>query len=117
MGLRIAAIEGREVLDSPGSPTAAVDVTPAHGTGGEAMVPSGASTGINEAIELRDGDRSALAGRVPRSFPPCRLCPTLLHASRAASTNGSCRDLGSHTRANARSVSAGQLVLTARWFA
>ena len=47
MDLRIAAIEGREVLDSRGSPTVAVEVTLADGTVGQAMVPSGASTGVN----------------------------------------------------------------------
>ena len=56
MDLRIAGIEGNEALDSRGSPTVAVEVTLADGTTGQAMVPSGASTGINEAIELRDGD-------------------------------------------------------------
>jgi enolase 1/2/3 len=63
MDLRIAAIEGREVLDSRGSPTVAVDVTLADGTVGQAMVPSGASTGINEAIELRDGDKKRFGGK------------------------------------------------------
>jgi enolase len=63
MDLRIAAIEGREVLDSRGSPTVAVDVTLADGTIGRAMVPSGASTGINEAIELRDGDQKRFGGK------------------------------------------------------
>ena len=51
MDLRIARIEGREVLDSRGSPTVAVAVTLADGTTGDAMVPSGASTGVYEAIE------------------------------------------------------------------
>ena len=63
MDLRIAGIEGREVLDSRGSPTVAVKVTLADGTTGDAMVPSGASTGINEAIELRDGDKKRFAGK------------------------------------------------------
>jgi enolase 1/2/3 len=63
MELRIARIEGREVLDSRGSPTIAVDVTLADGTVGEAMVPSGASTGANEAIELRDGDKKRFGGK------------------------------------------------------
>jgi enolase len=63
MDLRIAAIDGREVLDSRASPTVAVDVTLADGTIGRAMVPSGASTGINEAIELRDGDRKRFGGK------------------------------------------------------
>src|SRR6185503_15546071 len=63
MDLRIARIEGREVLDSRGSPTVAVAVTLADGTTGDAMVPSGASTGVNEAIELRDGDKTRFGGK------------------------------------------------------
>src|SRR3954469_9515749 len=63
MDLRIARIEGREVLDSRGSPTVAVEVTLADGTVCEAMVPSGASTGVNEAIELRDGDTKRFGGK------------------------------------------------------
>jgi len=63
MDLRIAAIDGREVLDSRGSPTVAVEVRLADGTVGQAMVPSGASTGINEAMELRDGDRNRFGGK------------------------------------------------------
>jgi len=63
MDLRIARIEGREVLDSRGNPTVAVAVTLADGTTGEAMVPSGASTGANEAIELRDGDKKRFGGK------------------------------------------------------
>jgi len=63
MDLRIARVEGREVLDSRGSPTVAVEVTLGDGTVGEAMVPSGASTGINEAVELRDGDKKRFGGK------------------------------------------------------
>ena len=63
MDLRIAGIEGREVLDSRGSPTVAVEVTLSDGTTGDAMVPSGASTGVNEAIELRDGDKKRFGGK------------------------------------------------------
>jgi enolase len=63
MDLRIAGIEGSEVLDSRGSPTVAVEVTLADGTIGQATVPSGASTGINEAIELRDGDKKRFGGK------------------------------------------------------
>jgi enolase len=63
MDLRIARTEGREVLDSRGNPTVAVAVTLADGTVGRAMVPSGASTGVNEAIELRDGDRKRFGGK------------------------------------------------------
>jgi enolase len=63
MDRRIVHIEGREVLDSRGNPTIAVDVTLADGTVGQAMVPSGASTGVNEAIELRDGDKKRFGGK------------------------------------------------------
>jgi enolase len=63
MDLRIAGIEGREVLDSRGSPTVAVEVTLADGVIGQAMVPSGASTGVNEAVELRDGDKKRFGGK------------------------------------------------------
>ena len=63
MDLRIASIEGREALDSRGSPTVAVEVTLADGTTADAMVPSGASTGVNEAIELRDGDKKRFGGK------------------------------------------------------
>src|SRR5512145_62418 len=63
MDLRIARVEGHEVLDSRGSPTVAVAVTLADGTIGNAMVPSGASTGANEAIELRDGDKKRFGGK------------------------------------------------------
>jgi len=63
MDLRIAAIAGSEVLDSRGNPTVAVDVTLADGTIGQAMIPSGASTGVNEAVELRDGDKARFGGK------------------------------------------------------
>jgi enolase len=52
----IAAVKGREILDSRGNPTVEVDVILADGTVGRAAVPSGASTGAHEAVELRDGD-------------------------------------------------------------
>src|SRR4051794_25081541 len=53
--MRIQQVLGREVLDSRGQPTVEVDVTLANGVRGRATVPSGASTGEHEAIELRDG--------------------------------------------------------------
>ena len=52
----IRSIKAREILDSRGNPTVAVEVTLNDGTKGEAAVPSGASTGKYEAVELRDGD-------------------------------------------------------------
>jgi enolase 1/2/3 len=52
---RIASVAGRQVLDSRGNPTVEVDVTLDSGAFGRAIVPSGASTGVHEAVELRDG--------------------------------------------------------------
>ncbi len=59
----IEMIRSREVLDSRGDPTVAVDVYLASGVVGTAMVPSGASTGAHEAVELRDGDRKRYGGK------------------------------------------------------
>ena len=53
----ISHVRGREILDSRGNPTVEVDVILADGTLGRAAVPSGASTGIYEAVELRDDDK------------------------------------------------------------
>jgi enolase len=63
MDLRIVRIDSSEVLDSRGNPTVAVEVTLADGSTGRAMVPSGASTGAYEAVELRDGDKQRFGGR------------------------------------------------------
>jgi enolase len=59
----IAAVHGREILDSRGNPTVEVDVILADGTLGRAAVPSGASTGAHEAVELRDGDKTRYLGK------------------------------------------------------
>lgn len=59
----IEFIEAREILDSRGNPTIEVDVTLACGATGRAAVPSGASTGVHEAVELRDGDKSRYLGK------------------------------------------------------
>ena len=61
--MKIKAIKGREILDSRGNPTIEVDVILENGIIGRASVPSGASTGENEALELRDYDRSRYAGK------------------------------------------------------
>ncbi|WIX77738.1 phosphopyruvate hydratase [Amycolatopsis carbonis] len=60
---RIVRVKGREVLDSRGNPTVEVDVELADGSRGRAAVPSGASTGTREAVELRDGDKSRYHGK------------------------------------------------------
>lgn len=59
----IAKVVGRQILDSRGNPTVEVDVITVNGIVGRAAVPSGASTGIHEAVELRDGDKSAYLGK------------------------------------------------------
>ena len=61
--MRIAKVQGREILDSRGNPTVEVDVTLAGGAFGRAAVPSGASTGEREALELRDGDKARYGGK------------------------------------------------------
>ena len=59
----ISKIHAREILDSRGNPTVEVDVILIDGTVGRAAVPSGASTGAHEAVELRDGDKSRWFGK------------------------------------------------------
>ena len=61
--MRIVSVLGREVLDSRGNPTVEVDVLTESGAFGRAAVPSGASTGENEALELRDGDKGRYLGK------------------------------------------------------
>lgn len=60
---RITGVQGREILDSRGNPTVEVDVFLNSGLVGRAAVPSGASTGENEAVELRDGDAKRYSGK------------------------------------------------------
>jgi len=57
IGAKIVHVIGREILDSRGNPTVEADVILTSGARGRAAVPSGASTGEHEAIELRDGDK------------------------------------------------------------
>src|SRR6476620_8287249 len=59
----ITDIIGREILDSRGNPTVEVDVLLEDGTRGRAAVPSGASIGAHEAVELRDGDKGRYLGK------------------------------------------------------
>jgi enolase len=63
MAMKIARVLGREILDSRGNPTIEVDVTLEDGAFGRAAVPSGASTGEREALELRDGDKKRYGGK------------------------------------------------------
>ena len=59
----IASVYGREILDSRGNPTVEVEVTLESGHSARAAVPSGASTGSREALEMRDGDKSRFGGK------------------------------------------------------
>jgi enolase len=61
--VKIQSIHGREIVDSRGNPTVEVDVTLEGGVMGRAAVPSGASTGVREALELRDGDKKRYLGK------------------------------------------------------
>ncbi len=61
--MKIKSIKGREILDSRGNPTVEVEVMTESGAFGRAAVPSGASTGEHEALELRDGDKSRYGGK------------------------------------------------------
>jgi enolase len=74
----IVDIVGREVLDSRGNPTVECDVLLESGVMGRAAVPSGASTGSREAIELRDGDKSRYLGQGRRWWrTPCPAGPCI----------------------------------------
>lgn len=63
MAYTISKVRAREVLDSRGNPTVEVELTLANGVMHRALVPSGASTGVHEALELRDGDKSRYLGK------------------------------------------------------
>src|SRR5688500_9587710 len=63
MSAQIEFVQARQVLDSRGNPTVEVDVTLDDGTIGRAAVPSGASTGEHEAVELRDDDKGRWVGK------------------------------------------------------
>ena len=63
MNTVIESIDAREILDSRGNPTVEVDVVLVDGSVGRAAVPSGASTGAHEAVELRDGDKARYGGK------------------------------------------------------
>ena len=70
MSIRIESIQAMEILDSRGTPTLRVFVTLNNGVRASSSVPSGASTGENEAVELRDGDKSRYGGKGVRRRSP-----------------------------------------------
>ena len=61
--MKIKAVKGREILDSRGNPTVEVEVLLSDGSLGRAAVPSGASTGAHEALEMRDGNPKRYLGK------------------------------------------------------
>ena len=65
--MKITTVHAREILDSRGNPTVEVDVALEGGASGRAAVPSGASTGEREALELRDGDKARYGGKGVRT--------------------------------------------------
>ena len=69
---KISYIVAREILDSRGNPMVEVDVTLADGSFGRAAVPSGASTGAHEALELRDGDKKRYLAKASLKPWQCR---------------------------------------------
>jgi enolase len=83
MNTTISAITAREIIDSRGNPTVEVDVRLAGGSLGRAAVPSGASTGEHEAIELRDGDKKRYLGKGVQNAVAnvkAKIAPTLIGA-------------------------------------
>jgi enolase len=98
MSTAIELVDAREILDSRGNPTVEVDVILADGAVGRAAVPSGASTGAHEAVELRDGDKSRFGGKgVTKAVRNVveTIAPALygLDASDQAGIDGLLRDL------------------------
>ena len=92
-GSRISDVTARQILDSRGNPTVEVDITLEDGAFGRAAVPSGASTGKFEAVELRDGDEPlaarACAMRSPTSATSSpRHCAGWMRRTSGGSTSG-----------------------------
>ncbi len=78
MYIEIIDVKAREVLDSRGNPTVEVEVFLEDGSKGSAIVPSGASTGKFEALELRDGDKKRFQGKGFLILEPVRLLVELV---------------------------------------
>jgi len=95
--MQIAKVHGREILDSRGNPTVEVELTLEGGVMGRAAVPSGASTGVREALELRDGDKQRYLGKGVRKA--------------VANVNGELADALRGTSADQRAVDAAMIQL------
>src|SRR4030042_142224 len=87
--MEIDSLQAREILDSRGNPTLEVEVILAEGTVGSAAVPSGASTGTHEALELRDGDAARYGGKGVQ-----KAVANVLHQIAPAVIGPSCLDQG-----------------------
>ena len=102
--MEISKIIAREILDSRGNPTVEVDVVTRSGAVGRAAVPSGASTGANEALELRDGDKTRYCGRgVLRALDSIKqhIAPNIIGRNVLAQTEidmAMCALDGTHTK-------------------
>ena len=90
--MKITRVHGREILDSRGNPTVEVDVTLDGGAFGRAAVPSGASTGEREALELRDGDKARYGGKGVRKAVAQRQRRDRQGRSSAASSTSAALD-------------------------
>ena len=88
--MTIVEIKAREILDSRGNPTVEVDVLCESGAFGRAAVPSGASTGEHEAVELRDGDDARYGGKgvVGGVSPQTRGAPNSRKTARCGTVGG-----------------------------
>ena len=84
MSTEIVWLHAREVLDSRGNPTVEAEVGLANGALGRAIVPSGASTGEHEALELRDGDAKRFLGKGRGLFASAREVDAYLRRNREA---------------------------------
>ncbi len=81
--MQIVEIHAREILDSRGNPTIEVEVRTVSGAFGRAAVPSGASTGEHEALELRDGDKSRYSGKgVEKAVENVNIAPAIVGMSK-----------------------------------
>src|SRR4028119_177591 len=88
----IAEVVGREIMDSRGNPTVEVDVVLTDGSRGRAAVPSGASTGAHEAVELRDGDPARYLGQgATTAAPPPPPAPAPAPTRRSSSATATRR--------------------------
>ena len=118
MSTEIVKIVGREILDSRGNPTVEADVYLGDGSMGRAAVPSGASTGEHEAVELRDGDKSRYLGKGTLKAANNinkEIAPALKGKDATAQAATRCRNDRSWTARRTRASSARTRFSPCRW--